>query len=157
MAVEIERKFLVTGEGWRSGAKGQLCQQGYLSITNEVAVRVRILGDMASLTVKGMGASISRPEFEYPIPLADAREMLEKHCLKPIVEKIRYHVVYAGNTWDVDEFQGNNTGLVLAEIELENEQQVVELPEWTGDEVTEESSYIEINLGIATYGGLQGR
>lgn len=152
MAVEIERKFLVTGEGWRSDAKGQLCQQGYLSITNEVAVRVRILGDTASLTVKGMGVSISRPEFEYPIPLDDAREMLEKHCLKPIVEKIRYHVVHKGMIWDVDEFQGANEGLVLAEIELENEQQAVELPEWTGDEVTEDTSYIEINLGIATYG-----
>lgn len=151
MAVEIERKFLVTGEGWRSGAKGQLCQQGYLSITNEVAVRVRILGDTASITVKGMGASISRPEFEYPIPLDDACEMLEKHCLKPIVEKIRYQVLYSGNTWDVDEFQGANAGLVLAEIELENEQQVVELPEWAGDEVTNDTSYIEINLGVATF------
>lgn len=151
MAIEIERKFLVTGEGWRSGAQSQQCQQGYLSITNEVAVRVRVLGKSASLTVKGMGASISRPEFEYSIPLDDAHEMLEKHCLKPIVEKTRYQVVYKGQAWDVDEFQGDNTGLVLAEIELENEQQVVELPEWVGEEVTDDTSYIEINLGIATY------
>lgn len=151
MAVEIERKFLVTGEEWRSGAQGLHCQQGYLSITNDVAVRVRILGDTASITVKGMGASLSRPEFEYPIPIADAQEMLEKHCLKPIVEKMRYKVLHAGNTWDVDEFQGVNAGLVLAEIELENEQQVVELPKWTGDEVTEDMNYVEINLGLSVY------
>ena len=157
MGIEIERKFLVTGQGWRSGNKGLLCQQGYLSISNDIAIRVRILDESASITVKGMGASVSRPEFEYPIPLKDAREMLKTHCLKPIVEKIRYHIVYKGKIWDVDEFQGANTGLVLAEIELENEQQVIELPEWVGNEVTEDTSYIEINLGIATYEGLQGR
>jgi len=154
MAIEIERKFLVTGEGWRSGDKGQFCQQGYLSITDEMAVRVRILGENASITVKGRGASLSRPEFEYPVPLDDAQEMLTRYCLKPIVEKIRYHVEHAGETWEVDEFQGVNAGLVLAEIELENEQQVIELPEWTGNEVTEDKYYIEINLGIATYKGL---
>ena len=157
MGIEIERKYLVAGEGWRTDVTGLACQQGYLSISNDVAVRVRILGDIASITVKGMGALLSRPEFEYPIPVDDAREMLAKHCLKPIVEKKRYHIIHAGNKWDVDEFLGPNTGLVLAEIELANEKQVVELPEWIGNEVTEDTRYIEINLGIVTYGELQER
>jgi len=154
MGIEIERKFLVTDDSWRSDAKGQLCRQGYLSISSEIAVRVRIMGEQASLTVKGMGAAVTRPEFEYPLPLADANEMLDRFCLKPVVEKIRYHVNYSGNVWEVDEFLGDNKGLVLAEIELENENQVIELPEWTGEEVTEDDRYIKINLGLLSYHSL---
>jgi len=140
MGVEIERKFLVKGEPWTAG-QGTSCRQGYLVADPERTVRVRIAGNQGYLTIKGASQGACRSEFEYTIPLADAEQMLEKLCPKPQIEKVRYRIEYAGLIWDVDEFYGDNRGLVLAEIELDYEDQEVELPPWVCQEVTGESRF----------------
>lgn len=144
--MEIERKFLVTGPGYRHGSGKKLIRQGFLSTDKEHVVRVRITGRKAFLTVKGMAAGASRPEFEYQIPVDEANYMLENLCVKPLIEKYRYKVGYKGFTWEVDEFRGNNRGLVVAEIELEYEGQAFSRPEWVGEEVTGDPRYYNSNL-----------
>lgn len=141
MKIEIERKFLVTGDDWRRGATGTLYRQGYLCTDPERTVRVRVGGDAAVLAVKGAGDGIARAEFEYPIPAAEAAVLLESLCLHPLVEKYRYLVPYAGLTWEIDEFVGANAGLLIAEVELERVDQPVPLPPWTGREVTGDPRY----------------
>lgn len=136
MGVEIERKFLVNGTAWKTGLTGTEYRQGYLSTDPQCTVRVRLAGGQGYLTVKGASVSATRLEFEYPIPAGDAAQLLERLCRKPLIEKVRYRVRYAGLVWDVDEFFADNLGLVLAEIEIEHEDQVVELPPWVGQEVT---------------------
>jgi len=150
MATEIERKFLVHGTDWRQGAPVRL-RQGYLSRDKERTVRVRIAGKRAYLTIKGVGRGVSRPEFEYEIPLEDAGELLGL-CDRPPLEKDRYTVKHAGATWEVDEFLGANAGLVLAEIELEDEAQPFERPSWLSKEVTHDPRYYNANLSTAPYG-----
>lgn len=140
MGVEIERKFLVKGRPWGAG-QGVYFRQGYLSADPERTVRVRIAGDQGFLTIKGASQGAARAEFEYPIPLVDAEQLLQQLCPKPQIEKVRYRLEHAGLTWDVDEFFGGNLGLVLAEIELEHEDQEVELPPWAGQEVTGDSRF----------------
>ncbi len=144
MGVEIERKFLVQGEGWKQG-QGQYLNQGYLSRDPARTVRVRIAGESAWLTIKGASVGASRAEFEYPIPLGDAQALL-KLADGPCVEKIRYIVPHAGMNWEVDEFLGANVGLVVAEIELQNESQTFESPPWLGSEVTEDPRYFNSQL-----------
>lgn len=146
MGVEIERKFLVNGTEWKRGLSGTAYRQGYLTSDPERTVRVRLAGELGYLTIKGASTGASRQEFEYPIPGADALELLERLCRKPLIAKIRYRVPHAGMVWDVDEFSGDNAGLVLAEIELEHEDQVVELPSWVGQEVTGDSRYYNAYL-----------
>jgi CYTH domain-containing protein len=141
MAREIERKFLVRDDSWKSGATGIPCRQGYLAGGGAATVRVRVLGDEAYLTVKGKTVGISRDEFEYAIPSDDARAMLDDLCGGKLVEKIRYRVDVQGVEWEVDEFLGANAGLVLAEVELESEDQRIPLPGWIGREVTGEVRY----------------
>ena len=119
MALEIERKYRVTGDAWRAAAEhSEDLVQGYLNLEGGAITRVRIAGDRAWLNLKGATLDIVRHEFEYPIPLNDAREMLAKLCIGPPVEKRRHHVRHAGRLWEVDEFSGANAGLVVAEIEL---------------------------------------
>ncbi|GAB4546079.1 MAG: CYTH domain-containing protein [Pleurocapsa sp.] len=137
MAKEIERKYLVKGEQWRSLATGVLYCQGYISTAGKETVRVRIIGDRAYLTIKGPSVNISRLEFEYPIPLEDGRQMLDNLCSHPIIEKLRYKIKHGDLIWEVDEFLGENKGLIVAEVELENETQKIELPEWIDREVTD--------------------
>jgi len=144
MAIEIERKFLVTGNDWRQ-SRGVYCVQGYLSRDKDRTIRVRRYGNKAFLTVKGVTTSASRAEFEYEIPLADAEELF-KLCDGPLIEKVRHRVFYNGLTWDVDEFLGENEGLVLAEIELDHEAQSFERPPWLGEEVTHDHRYFNSNL-----------
>ncbi|MDX1763718.1 MAG: CYTH domain-containing protein, partial [bacterium] len=132
MGTEIERKFLVQGEGWRQGAVGTDLQQGYLSVDPDRTVRVRLAGDQGTLTIKGRPQGIERREFEYPIPAGDAVVLLQELCLRPLIEKTRYRVQAAGRVWEVDQFAGANEGLVLAEIELQSPDVDVELPEWVG-------------------------
>lgn len=144
MAIEIERKFLVVGEQWRT-AKSRLYCQGYLNRDSKRTVRVRIAGDRAFLTIKGPTVGASRSEFEYEIPVDDAVQMLPL-CEQPLIEKNRYIVEHAGLTWEVDEFLGSNAGLVVAEVELESESQPVELPDWIGQEVTGDSKYYNSRL-----------
>jgi len=145
MSKEIERKFLVTGDAWRQGASSNY-RQGYLSIAKERTVRVRLAGDAARLTVKGITENATRAEYEYPIPVADAEAMLDNLCLRPLIEKRRYLVEYHGMTWEVDEFLGDNAGLVVAEIELEHPQQAFDKPDWIGAEVTDDPRYYNANL-----------
>ena len=151
MGQEIERKFLVHGDVWRSGAKGLYCRQGYLASAIGCTVRVRVLGGQGFLTIKGRMEGISRSEYEYGIPVQDAHEMLDRLCSRPLVEKYRYHREYAGQTWEVDEFVGENQGLVVAEIELQAADQAVALPDWVGREVSDDPRYLNVNLAKRPY------
>jgi CYTH domain-containing protein len=146
LGVEIERKFLVRGTDWKTGLSGTEYRQGYLTSDAERTVRIRLAGELGYLTIKGASTGASRLEFEYLIPADEAMQMLERLCRKPLIEKIRYRVPHAGMIWDVDEFLGDNAGLVLAEIELEHEEQVVELPTWIGLEVTDDSRFYNASL-----------
>lgn len=146
MGIEIERKFLVRDERWKALGQGVLLRQGYLSSHPDRTVRVRIEGDGAVLTIKGRTAGASRGEWEYPCPLADARSMLDDLCEKPLIEKYRYRIRHEGMLWEVDEFLGQNAGLVVAEIELEAEDQPFAKPDWLGAEVTHDARYFNANL-----------
>ncbi len=146
MALEIERKFLVGNDSWRSAGRGALCRQGYLCRSREHVVRVRTTDDKAYLAVKGAVTEITRAEFEYEIPLSDAEEMLSELCEKPLIQKKRYAIFYRGKMWEVDEFFGENEGLVVAEIELEREDQPFEKPPWVSREVTGDPRYYNANL-----------
>lgn len=149
MAIEIERKFLVTGTKWQSLA-GVKFSQGYLSQDKDRTVRVRVAGRKGYLTIKGATQGATRSEFEYEIPLADA-EALMNMCVGPVIEKIRRAVVYQGFTWEIDEFFGDNAGLVVAEIELESEDQTFDKPDWVGEEVTHDARYYNSNLSRQPY------
>lgn len=144
MAKEIERKFLTTGEQWRTATPIYYCQ-GYLNRDKQRTVRVRIAGDKAMLTVKGLTTGASRDEFEYDIPIDDAKTMLAM-CEQPLIEKNRRIVHHEGLDWEVDEFLGLNEGLVVAEVELESENQVFQTPKWVGDEVTNDPRYFNSSL-----------
>jgi adenylate cyclase len=146
MGLEIERKFLVTGTAWRGGAEGVLTRQGYLSISANRTVRVRIAGDRGFLTVKGKTHGLSRAEFEYAIPAGDAAAMLDGLCRKPLIEKTRYRIPFGDYTWEVDEFHGLNAGLVVAEVELERADEEPSLPPWVGREVSGDARYYNANL-----------
>ena len=140
MGIEIERKFLVMNDAWTtaSGA-GVSCRQGYLTYDPEKTVRVRIMGGKAFLTIKGASNGIVRAEFEYEIPVPDA-EVLLTHC-DNLVEKTRYFITHSGMRWELDVFEGANEGLILAELELESEQQPFDLPPWAGQEVSGDARY----------------
>lgn len=145
MALEIERKFLVK-KGALPRAKGMKYRQGYLNSSNERTVRVRTIGDKGYLTVKGVSRGAVRLEYEYEIPVAEAAVMLDDLCEKPLIEKKRYRIDYSGLTWEVDEFFGENNGLVVAELELESEDQEFSKPDWIGEEVTGDPKYFNANL-----------
>jgi adenylate cyclase len=149
MGVEIERKFLVAGDAWRQG-EGVPYAQGYLNRDPARTVRVRIAGERAFLTVKGVSRGATRQEFEYEIPKDDARALLELSD-GPVVSKLRYVVAHEGATWEVDEFLGENAGLVVAEIELESEGQDFARPAWLGREVTEDPRYYNSSLAGHPY------
>ena len=146
MAKEIERKFLVKGDAWRSLAKGTSYRQGYLNSAKERTVRIRTIEDKAFLTVKGLTMGATRMEYEYEIPLADCDTMLDVLAEKPIIDKKRYKVPFEGNLWEIDEFFGENAGLIVAEVELRSEDQTFKKPEWAGDEVTGDPRYFNANL-----------
>jgi adenylate cyclase len=145
MGTEIERKFLMASEAWRGLASGERFQQGYLSTDPARTVRVRLTGSQARLTIKGRTVGASRPEFEYDIPEDDARQLLAL-CLPPLIDKTRYRIPHGEHIWEVDEFHGVNAGLVIAEVELEDEAEAVALPEWIGEEVTGQRDYYNANL-----------
>lgn len=143
MAAEIERKFLV--RGWQPRDQGTYFKQGYLSSVKERVVRVRIAGDKAKLTIKGVTRGVSRAEYEYAVPLEDAREMLEL-CEQPLIEKRRHLEEFAGKTFEIDVFLGANLGLIVAELELASEDEAFERPAWLGDEVSGDERYYNNNL-----------
>lgn len=149
MAIEVERKFLVRGDAWRD-EPAIYYSQGYLSRAKERTVRVRIAGEEAFLTIKGISVGASRAEFEYPIPLWDARELL-KLCEQPLIEKYRRKILYEGFIWEVDEFLGENLGLVVAEVELPDEGSSFIKPAWVGVEVTSDPRYFNSALSALPY------
>jgi CYTH domain-containing protein len=146
MAKEIERKYLVIGDSWRGLAEGSVYRQGYIATQDKATVRIRIVGEKSYLTIKGPSIKYSRLEFEYPIPVEDAQEMLETLCERPFIEKVRYKIEWRGLIWEIDEFDGVNKGLILAEVELCDENQQIELPTWIGQEVSYVSRYFNSNL-----------
>ena len=145
MGKEIERKFLVRGDVWRSLAKGTAYRQGYLNSAKERTVRIRAIDEKAFLTIKGLTVGATRSEYEYEIPLADCNAMLDALAEKPIIEKKRYKVPFEDLTWEVDEFFGDNAGLIVAEVELKSEGQAFRKPEWVGEEVTADPCYFDSN------------
>ncbi|PCJ59533.1 MAG: hypothetical protein COA73_08965 [Candidatus Hydrogenedentota bacterium] len=146
MGVEIERKFLVSSDLWREGARSMSCEQGYLSFGPPVSVRVRIMGDKATLNIKQAVTAIERAEFEYAIPVEEARELLDTACMGSRVQKVRHYVAYADHTWEVDEFLGDNAGLVVAELELATVEEEFVKPPWIGEEVSGDPRYLNANL-----------
>jgi adenylate cyclase len=143
---EIERKFLVTSDAWKQGVKPIRITQGYLSRVNERVVRVRLTAGKGWLTVKGKSHGPRRREYEYEIPHAHAAEMLDQLCERPLLDKLRYEVRSGDVLWEVDEFLGENAGLVVAEVELPNDEPLSSLPEWVGAEVTDDPRYSNNHL-----------
>ena len=146
MAIEIERKFLIKNDSWKKDLVGQIYQQAYLSKSANKTVRIRIVEEKAFLTMKGKSKGISRTEFEYSIPVDDARIMINDLCDTPAILKQRYRVNFKGHSWEVDEFDQENDGLILAEIELNAEDEFFELPPWAGKEVSGDPKYYNSNL-----------
>ena len=147
MATEIERKFRVINDAWRRQASAgvNMCQ-GYLASGQASSVRVRSAGGQAYLNLKSATLGVTRLEYEYAIPLADAEEMLDALCEQPLIEKTRYHVDHEGHRWDIDVFHGDNKGLIVAEIELNSEDEAFVLPEWAGAEVSHDLRYYNVSL-----------
>jgi len=146
MGTEIERKFLLSDDGWRGGVNRSLnIVQGYLANTDLASIRVRICGPAASLNIKSMTLGAVRSEFDFPIPVPDARALLEL-CERPFIEKTRHEVAWAGNVFEIDEFLGENHGLVVAELELADISLDFARPPWLGREVTDDPRYYNINL-----------
>lgn len=152
MGIEIERKFLLGSDDWRAQAiRSEYFCQGYLTEKGPASVRVRVSGNDARLNIKAAVIGSARAEYEYPIPLAEAREMLEKLCLRPVIEKTRYWVPVGPHTWEIDVFAAENAGLVVAEIELSHPDERFEHPAWLGREVTEEHRYYNNQLARRPY------
>ena len=152
MAKEIERKFLLRNEGWRGLIPGKTYVQGYLTAGGKCCVRVRIAENAATLSIKSVTTGAGCSEFEYAIPLEDAKYMLTTLVRAPLIEKTRYTVEHKGFFWEIDEFHGENQGLIVAEIELEHEDQAFEKPDWVGEEVTGDPRYYNVNLARVPYG-----
>ncbi|MCF7808505.1 MAG: CYTH domain-containing protein [Candidatus Marinimicrobia bacterium] len=146
MENEIERKFLVTSDVYRTLAQGEAYKQGYLNSDKERVIRIRTKSTTAFLTIKTLQKGLVRKEFEYQIPLDHAEYLLEHVCERPIIEKTRYHIDHGDHTWEVDEFHGENEGLIIAEVELEAADEDVVLPDWIGKEVSDDWRYYNSNL-----------
>jgi len=147
MATEIERKYLVINDLWREHViNSSVLKQAYLSTRKNATVRVRIADEQAFLTIKSATVGISRAEFEYKVPLVDAEAMLQLRQGGAVIEKTRYKVKCGKHVWDLDVFQGENSGLQVAEIELEAEDEEFQLPEWVGAEVSHDYRYLNANL-----------
>lgn len=150
--VEIERKFLVFSTAYREKhIKKHYIRQGYLFASKEKSIRVRLTEDAAYLTIKGETFGLRRKEFEYPIPPSDAEQLLDSLCNRPQIEKTRYIVEEKGFVWEVDEFHGENSGLVVAEVELEDESVKVELPDWVGREITQDTRFYNSTLSQSPF------
>lgn len=152
MPLEIERKFLVTGDFEKFAASQEEIIQGYLCSVPERTVRIRVKGEKAFITIKGIGNStgVSRYEWEKEIAVSEAKELL-KLCEPGIIDKVRHYVHYKGHTFEVDVFRGDNEGLVIAELELSEESESFEKPEWLGEEVTGDKRYYNALLSRNPY------
>jgi adenylate cyclase len=151
VGVEIERKFLLTDMSWKHGARGLTMRQAYLSTDPDRTVRVRVVGDEGWLTIKGRSSGPVRAEFEFPIPVDEAVEMIATLALHAAIEKTRYRIEHAGDVWEIDEFAGENAGLVVAEIELESADQPFATPPWLGAEVTDDPRFTNARLSILPF------
>lgn len=159
MGLEIERKFLVVADTWRDHVTAQTrIVQGYLAHTDTATVRVRIKGERAFITIKGVSSGISRSEFEYEIPVPDAEAMLEQMAQGPVIDKVRHLIDVDGHTWELDVFAGSNAGLVMAEIELADADEAFTMPDWAGLDVSDDDRYYNVNLATHpfTEWGLDG-
>lgn len=147
MPVEIERKFLLASDAWREQVESSSrIRQGYLGKIDKASVRIRIQGNKANINIKSATLDIRRMEYEYTIPLDEAEEMLDQLCAQPQVDKTRYLVKQGKHVWEIDEFYGDNEGLLVAEIELSSESEAFEKPGWIGEEVSEDARYYNVNL-----------
>jgi adenylate cyclase len=152
MPTEIERKFLVDHKKWDGFIKpvGKLYKQGYILSEERRTVRIRVTNDAAYITLKGASTGISRSEYEYTIPVNEGNEILDNFATS-LIQKTRYNIEYAGHTWEVDVFTGDNNGLIVAEIELQNEDEQFEKPEWVGQEVSHDNRYANSSLSVYPY------
>ena len=147
MGIEIERKFLVVDDSWRAQAgSSKRMQQAYLSKGAERSIRVRISDNEAYLNIKSSRDGIRRLEYEYAIPVEEAVELIDQVALKPSIDKTRYYIRQGKHTWEIDEFYGDNAGLVIAEIELDDESEHFDKPDWLGAEVSSDPRYYNMNL-----------
>ena len=147
MPIEIERKFLVKNDSWWSAVSHSTqIRQGYLAPVSKASVRVRVEGDRANINIKSATLGMQRMEYEYLIPKDEALEMLDKLCETPQIAKNRHRVKFGDHTWEIDEFFGDNLGLIVAEIELASVDESFEIPDWIGVEVTEDKRYYNVNL-----------
>ncbi|QSA98796.1 CYTH domain-containing protein [Methylococcus sp. EFPC2] len=152
MAVEVERKFLLKNDDWRALAREKLpMRQGYLNDEVGCSIRVRTAGDQAWLNIKSVTIGARRLEYEYEIPLADGEDLLDSLARKPLIEKVRHFVDFAGHLWEIDEFAGDNAGLIVAEIELDHPDASYERPDWVGEEVTDDIRYYNTSLSKTPY------
>ena len=147
MGIEIERKFLLKNDGWRKEASEPVqFRQGYMVGSEKSSVRVRIEGDRAFINIKSATLGIQRQEYQYSIPMEDAEKLLDDLCDKPLIEKNRFYIQKNKHTWEIDEFFGDNHGLVVAEIELNAEDEQFEKPDWLGQEVSDDTRYYNVCL-----------
>lgn len=147
MATEIERKYLILNNTWKGQVHAQRhIRQGYLANTDLCSVRVRCSGDKADINIKGMTTARVRSEYEYPIPVAEAEELLTRMCQGALIIKTRYLVQHGQHEWEIDVFEGENAGLVVAEVELDAVDETVDLPSWVGAEVTDDPRYLNMHL-----------
>lgn len=153
MAHEIERKFLLKSDAWRARvSRSERMTQGYLQRGEDTAIRVRITGQRAHLNIKkSLDSGVHRLEFEYPIPLADAEQLLQQVALPPLIDKTRHLVTVGSHTWEIDEFHGDNAGLIVAEIELDHADEAFDRPDWLGDEVSTDRRYYNSSLSERPY------
>lgn len=157
MATEIERKFLVRDDTWRAqAAPGIFYRQGYMSSTPASSIRVRCGGGQGFINLKSATLGVTRKEYDYPIPESDANEMLDMFCTGPLIEKTRYLVKHGGHVWEVDVFAGDNEGLVVAEIELDDADEFFALPGWAGEEVSHDPRYYNVCLVSHPYKNWRG-
>ena len=148
MAIEIERKFLIKEKPFSIAKRSLKINQGYIINEKSKVIRVREKGDNYFLTIKGNNIGISRLEYDFPISKEDAKELIFHFCKTTLIEKTRHYIEHKGHTWEVDEFHGKNNGLIVAEIELESEDEKFEIPDWVGEEVTQDDRYYNMNLAI---------
>jgi len=147
MATEIERKFLVVNQDWQENISSELhIVQAYLATNEFSSTRIRIRDDRANINIKSATLGISRTEFEYAVPVADAQLMINDLCIKPVITKIRYIVKHMQHTWEIDVFSGDNEGLIVAEIELSSPDETFEKPSWLGEEVSNDARYYNVCL-----------
>lgn len=152
MPKEIERKYLISNDNWKTHADaGTHMVQGYMGSNEKSSIRIRIDGESANLNIKSKTIGIQRSEFDYAIPLDDAKELLDELCDRPLIEKTRYHVKHEGHLWEIDVFAGDNEGLIVAEIELTSPEETFSMPDWVGKEVSDDPRYYNICLVTHPY------